>query len=193
MSPCKLLPVLTAFIALSMAGCSSNNRTDATAFESYLSTMGLSTLSDEDKAQERNRFDKRYEQAITENTIAQYYESRQNDFTIKEQYLAYILLKVPDSANQQERDVANTLTVSLSKNVSQSAIDKEVGGLSIGKMSRIVFESDAPYIVQLLNIGQQPAKILTQARTEISKRFLLPASIKKSVTAISESHSPKLG
>lgn len=128
MSPCKLLPVLTAFIPLSMAGCSSNNQTDGTAFESYLSTMGLSTLSDEDKAQERNRFDKRYEQAITENTIAKYYESRQNDFTIKEQYLAYILLKVPDSANQQERDVANTLTVSLSKNVSQSAIDKEVGG-----------------------------------------------------------------
>ncbi|CAG0887846.1 unnamed protein product [Cyprideis torosa] len=77
----------------------------------------------------------------------------------------------------------NTLTLTLDDKPSLSAIDKVVASLTIGEMSRVVFEAGAPYIVRLLDIKQEPAKSLEQARSEISKR-LLPASIKKSVKAI---------
>lgn len=53
-------------------------------------------------------FEALYAENVTEQAVAAYYESNAEHFTVEEQELAHILIKVPSGASEEERAVAQT-------------------------------------------------------------------------------------
>lgn len=151
-------------------------------------------------------------EAVTAEQIEAYYNDNPDQFSGKKEWL-YELVTVDSAIYKKQTNAAlqslnrakthddwralasNTEQQAISVShsyqtftgdVPQGAIQEAVVKLNESQMSRIIISDAAPYLVRLLEVSKQPPVPLTQARASIRKK-LLPASIKTSVRAISES------